>query len=147
MLPPPEDWSSQVIPDGEFLFYRVPLKGLKPNNQMHPYVFKENEGAMSSDWERYSTPTITRNRAPKPQNFGVIKLIVDYIRARPGLSVIHSPDRELNNYSHTHVHGIEPLYEDGLPTGQKEEIQRYLFRMYPTWALEPIEDAPEPSAE
>ena len=105
---------------------------------MHPAVFKENKGGMSTDWDRYSTAlkTLERIEESRRVNFHVIKLSVDYIRQRRSLGVVHSPDVELNNRSHTDVLGVDT--KDGEPLNQddRKENKDYLFDMYSEWVWE-----------
>jgi len=58
---------------------------------------------MSTDWERYSTPTETLQRASEPSKNGVIQLGAGSVRVIEGLTVEHTPI--LANRAHTDVFG------------------------------------------
>lgn len=58
---------------------------------------------MSTDWERYSTPTETLHRAAEPSKDGVIQLGAGSVRGIEGLTVEHTPI--LANRAHTDVFG------------------------------------------
>ena len=47
---------------------------------------------MSADWNKYSTPEETRQRAKKPSENGVIVLLVGGIQGIPDLKVRHVPE-------------------------------------------------------
>src|SRR5579864_525058 len=99
-----QDWVEQ-IPDPHRLFMRVPVGWLsQPERQLHPGIFREIQGAISVDWEKFSTPQQTRNRARNPSQNGVISLVTGKVRAIEGLSVEHEPLR--SNRSHSGIHGL-----------------------------------------
>ena len=70
------NWPREEIPDADALFLRVHRCFLQ-YGEIIPGVFKDHgdrngKGGMSTDWEKYSTPVATRNRARRPEDNGVI---------------------------------------------------------------------------
>lgn len=61
---------------------------------------------MSTDWEKYSSPTETRARSKRqpPSEYGVAEMIAGEVRSLPGLSVVHSPVQG-ENRAHVDVIG------------------------------------------
>jgi hypothetical protein len=58
---------------------------------------------MSTDWEKYSTPVETQERAPMPEANGVVSLAVAAVRKQARQVVNHAPLDE--NRAHTDVIG------------------------------------------
>jgi hypothetical protein len=110
-------WSIETIPDGDWLFYRVPVGWLKPNKKPHPGVFQQRGNAMSADWNKYSTGEETRSRSPNPARFAVLKMSVDCVRSIRGMSVLHDPIYAPNddppnvNRAHCAIYGLEASSE------------------------------------
>jgi hypothetical protein len=75
---------------------------------------------MSTDWEKYSTPTQTQDRGKKPSANGVIALICGEVREIQSLSVVHAPSQ---NRAHTNVFGEKTT-----------EVRVKLARIF-TWAI------------
>ena len=59
---------------------------------------------MSTDWDKYSSPEETLQRARNPADNGVIQMVVGDVRQVPGLRVEHTPDFPRNR-AHTDVYG------------------------------------------
>ena len=97
-------WPAEAIPDEDRVYLRV-HKSYVDNSGLQPGVFKDREGAMSTDWEKYSTPDQSRGRARKPELNGLIALRVGPLRNDVHQEVVHSPDEERDNRSHTDVRG------------------------------------------
>lgn len=97
-------WPVEEIPGEDSLFYRVHRDLLGAAGTIRPNVFREQSGAMSTDWERYSTPEETRQRAKDPDANGVLALPCALVRAVDGCSVVHSP--QSSNRAHTNVYGV-----------------------------------------
>ena len=97
-------WQPEQIPDGDALFMRV-HEHWRRDGFVSPGVFKNHGGGMSTDWERYATPSQTRARAKDPKKNGVISMIVGNVRELPGQRVEHTPDIEHRNRAHTDVFG------------------------------------------
>jgi hypothetical protein len=102
-------WNVEPIPNEDRLFYRVNAKLLKDRLTLHSGVFREQHGSISTDWEKYSTPDETRNRAAVPDDNGVVALVVGAVRAFEGLSVLHSPDEQRQNRAHSDILGLDKL--------------------------------------
>jgi len=69
-----------------------------------PGSFRNINGGMSTDWEKYSTAQQSRNRATSdPSRNGVISLIVKDVRDIPYQTVEHDPS--IDNRAHTNVLG------------------------------------------
>jgi hypothetical protein len=128
------NWPSEDIPNHHRLFLRVNV-GHVPSG-LHPGIFRENKGSMSTDWEKYSTPEETRQRAPRPERTGVVGLNVGDIRAIAELSVMHSPVRSPANRAHTDVFGI--VQPDPIETTR---IRSLLFERCRGWLVEPEQAA------
>jgi hypothetical protein len=100
---PVEDWPAEEIPDADSLFFRA-HKSYIHMGKLIPGVFRDREGAMSTDWSRHSTAAETRARATKPDENGVGELKVGGVRAI-GLTATHTPDRKRGNRAHTDIIG------------------------------------------
>jgi len=102
-----QEWLPEEIPDESQLFMRVHKNLLKPNGKIAPGVFRDQGGAMSTDWEKYRTPNETLSAAKNPSDNGVISLPVRGVREIdcPDQEVTHTPSVELDNRAHTDVKG------------------------------------------
>ena len=98
------DWPVEDIPDADFLYYRLHKSYARDDNPIPLGAFKDRGGGMSTDWSKYASPEETRERAPKPEENGVVALHVGKVRSVP-LDVTHSPDKKNNNRAHTDVIG------------------------------------------
>ena len=125
----------ESIPDPDRLFMRVPLQWL-PSGQLHPNVFREIEGAISADWERYSIPRETRLRARNPSQSGIIELIAGEVRSIESLEVEHEP--LLSNRAHSGIHGLSKA---GSLPGEESKTKRrlLLFNLLRGWSIHPSE--------
>jgi len=97
------DWPVEDIPDADFLYYRI-HKLVARDGKPNPGAFRDRGRGMSTDWSKYASPKETRERAPKPEDNGIVALHVGKIRSVP-LDVTHSPDKKNNNRAHTDVIG------------------------------------------
>jgi hypothetical protein len=98
-----------------------------------PGAFKDRDGGMSTDWERYSTPEETRSRAKNPHLNKVIAFVAGDVRSIERLTVVHEPVQEGQvgpkgepippNRSHSEVFGEKT-----------EEVRLKLSRLY-TWKI------------
>jgi hypothetical protein len=125
-------WVEEDIPDSSKLFMRVSIKKIPPEKVLRPGMFREKEGAMSVDWDQYSTPEETRNRGRNPSENGIIALISHDVRAIEGLNVKHDPKDE--NRSHSGVYGVEANGDDAMKT--KNRLQ--LFKLVEKWEIDPF---------
>lgn len=101
-------WEEEVIPDGDYLYMRVHKTQLDEEGEPIPGTFKNrptDSDGMSTDWDKYSTPEETRQRARVPFDNIVIRLKVGAVRTLPEQLVKHTPNRENNNRAHTDVFG------------------------------------------
>jgi hypothetical protein len=98
-------WPVENIPNEDFLFFRLHRCYMQFDEEIPQGAFRDQDGGMSTDWEKYSTPEETQKRAKKspPEDNGVLRLNVGGVREIKPLSVEHSPDPE--NRAHTEVLG------------------------------------------
>ena len=104
-----ELWNIEEIPDDDNLFYRVHKTQMDPQEDsdfISIKVFRTREGSMSTDWDKYSNPTMSRNRARVPKENRILQLYVESVREIP-MEVQHHPLPEYNNQAHTDVYGLE----------------------------------------
>ena len=105
-------WPIEDIPDEDYLYIRV-HKGWFRDGLIVPGFFRnlpdEETGAMSTDWNRYSTPEALRARARKPEENAVGRFQVAIVRQMPEQTVHHSPIQNHptlpDNRAHTDVAG------------------------------------------
>jgi len=92
----------EEIPDADSVFMRA-HKTYFRDGELEPGVFSAKEGpGMSVDWDKYSSPEQTKQRARKsPENNAVISLSVGGIRKIEQLDVVHRP--EPDNQAHSEV--------------------------------------------
>lgn len=98
------DWPPEQIPDRDRLFMHI-HKTWRRNGAVSPGAFENHGAGMSTDWEKYSTPEQTRERARVPEKNAVISLVAGEVREVPGQKVEHTPDVERSNRAHTDVLG------------------------------------------
>jgi hypothetical protein len=120
------EWPKEPIPGEDLLFMRVHRNLLK-SGQLHPGVFRDHDGAMSTDWSRYSTPEDTLLRHKTPHANGVIQSQVGAICEIPGQRVEHSLLPE--NRAHTDV------------LGEKDVEARLRLYRISEWAIPPDRDS------
>lgn len=140
-------WPIEEIPNIDTLYMRVfALHTELENGRLVPNnLALRNHGdvagmvGMSTDWDRYSTPEITRGGSPRrpASDFGVVAFPVESVRAIPHQRVMHSP--AVSNRAHTDVLG---------PKSKKELSDRVLlieiqnrFRALAVWAIRPDDPA------
>ena len=120
-LPEAITWLVEDIPNEDRLFMRVE-RSFVSHGKFGPGVFKNRptkSDGMSTDWDKYSTPGATRERAKVPQNNGVIEMPVAEVRKIMGQTVVHRPIQ--SNRSHTEV------------LGPKDEEVRLKLRRVARW--------------
>lgn len=98
------DWPVEDVPDSDDVFMRAHRDFFR-NKKLQPGVFRPHDGGMSVDWEKYSSPDDTRQRAKVPQDNAVICLPVVGIRAINKLNVKHTP--QATNRAHADVIGFQ----------------------------------------
>jgi hypothetical protein len=131
-----QEWIELIL-NPDRVFMRVPVQWLRlPAHQLHEGVFRETEGAMSVDWERYSSAQETRDRARNPRQNGVIALVTGDVRGIEGLSVEHEPIR--SNRAHSGIHGM--THPGSLPAEESKTKRRALLLGLVTgWEIDPFE--------
>jgi hypothetical protein len=130
-------WEIEEIPDGHRLFLRVHVNEVKSTGgNLHPGVFREQEGSMSVDWEKYSTAQQSRQRAKNPQKVGIVGLIAGVVRSIENLKVLHEPDEDRQNRAHSAVYGISDASAPN-PAVKKTMIRLKLFEHFNQWLLAP----------
>lgn len=78
-MPDGVNWEAEHIPDDADVFMRAHRMFFR-KRVLQPGVFWPHGGSMSVDWDKYSSPDDTRQRAQKPQDNAVISLPVGGIR-------------------------------------------------------------------
>jgi hypothetical protein len=90
----------EEIPDADSVFLRV-HKDFMRDGDVQPGAFREQDGAMSVDWNKYASKEDAKRRARIPADNAVVSLIVGGIRKIDDLDVKHTP--EPGNRSHSEV--------------------------------------------
>ena len=103
------NWQVEQIPDEDSVYMRAD-KDILSNGALQPGVFREHNGGMSVDWDKYSSPHETRGRAKNPSLNAIIEMKVDEIRSIQKLDVAHKPKPE--NRAHSDVIGLPTDSED-----------------------------------
>jgi hypothetical protein len=116
-------WPVEEIPDEDFVFLRVHKSFMEFGEDTPKGIFKDHEGGMSTDWDKYSTAQNTQSRAKCPSDNGVLKLNVGGVGAISGLSVVHEPLPA--NRAHTEVFG------------EKNVKSRLLLQRLSEWVIRP----------
>lgn len=106
------------------------------NGSLIPGAFRDHGRGMSTDWQHYSTPQETQQRARTPANAGVIRFLANTVRAA-GQVVEHAPvqpgvlsPEHPGNRAHTEV------------IGRKTEFVRLMLLRASEWIIPiPAEDA------
>lgn len=105
-------WLEEDIPSDAILYQRVHRKNLNAEGAPIPGAFRNTpnkQDGMSTDWEKYSTPSETRSRARNPSDNVVIALPVGKVREIEGQTIQHTPVNPgpdtLPNRAHTDVFG------------------------------------------
>jgi hypothetical protein len=109
----------EEIPDADSVFMRAHKDYIR-DGDLVPGVFREQDGGMSVDWNKYASKEDTKQRAKNPANNAVVSLSVGGIRKIDDLDVRHTP--ELSNRAHSEVY---------LPDSREEltEVRLLLHRL------------------
>ena len=145
-------WSAEEIPNNDLLYMRVhrnmvehdlPVIGVF-RNRPDP-AQSELPPGMSTDWNRYSTPQQTRERArsSRPEDNGVISLNVGHVRGIYGQQVDHTPryrvlenPEDPNNRAHTDVSGRKSPKETNDPQERVRLLRiRVEFQEISRWEI------------
>lgn len=99
-------WEIEGIPNEDFVFRRIHKNEMDPANFgiIPPNAFREFEGGISCDWNKYSTPSETQLRAKNPELISVVAINVGKIRSLEKMEVQHSPIE--NNRAHANILGL-----------------------------------------
>jgi hypothetical protein len=99
-------WEIEEIPDSALLFRRVHINEMDPEDFafIPPKIFHEIEGGISVDWEKYSTPEASRQRAKNPESICIAAIHASKVRSLEDLDVKHAPD--LANRAHSNILGL-----------------------------------------
>ncbi len=93
-------WPVEEIPDVDLVFMRA-HKDYFRDGDLLPGVFREQDGSMSVDWNKYAAKEETKQRAKNPVNNAVMSLLVGGIRKIKDLDIKHIP--EPSNRAHSEV--------------------------------------------
>jgi len=96
-------WPRENIPYNDRLFMRVHQNLLPKSGELVPTAFRDQGEGMSTDWEKYSPPHDTKQRASKPSENGVIQMQAGLVEEIETLAVEHRPIAD--NRAHTDVLG------------------------------------------
>ncbi|MCL4296133.1 MAG: hypothetical protein KJ077_10415 [Anaerolineae bacterium] len=100
-----EMYRVEDILNDDKLYYRIHAMYVR-DGDLIPGAFCERGDGMSTDWEKYSTPEQSRQRAnSNPQQNGIVSFIVGPLRNELNLEVIHKPSDD--NRAHSLVKGKE----------------------------------------
>ena len=108
----------ETIPTEHSVFMRIHSTWIR-NGEVLAGAYQDRKGSMSVDWELYSTPELTRQRARKPEENGVRAAVVGGILDIEGLSIEHQPiqpgtvdehGRDISNRAHCGVLGEKTTY-------------------------------------
>lgn len=114
-------WQQEHIPDEDRVYRRVHRKHMQFGEPVPPMVFRDVE--MSVDWNRYSTPEESRDRARVPADNGIVSLGVGRVREVLPLEVSHAP--------------LDANRAHSLVIGEKNErVRLQLSRRY-RWEMRP----------
>ena len=103
----------EFIDNDQKLFYRIHKTNI--DNDINDDKLKIKPAAfdpmprptsveMSVNWQKYSSPTETKNSARKPENVGVLSFLTLKVRISPvNLKVTHAPTI---NQAHSHIHEV-----------------------------------------
>jgi hypothetical protein len=108
-MPAIPEWPEEVIPDDNALYMRVHKTHVQ-NGVLLPGVFRDVDGGMSVNWQKYcATAAAARRLAKNPKDNGVISFAragdIRSIPTKPALQVEHKPDFEKLDRSHSEVFG------------------------------------------
>ena len=99
-------WEIEENPDSTRLFRRVHKNELDPEDFafIPPKIFHEIEGGISVDWEKYSTPEASKQRAKNPEFICIAAIQASKVRSLEALDVKHAPS--IANRAHSNIIGL-----------------------------------------
>lgn len=97
-------WAKETIADAHHLYRRVHRKLVNATGGIRAGAFTDHVGAMSTDWDKYSSPEETRSRVSgiASGEFAVVALPVGGVR---GLGQVVEHDPLPDNRAHANVFG------------------------------------------
>jgi hypothetical protein len=100
-----QSWEIENIPDEDVVYMRLHRSMIDPEGNLNPGLIRLRPGehGMSVDWNKYSTPEETRNRAKVPADNGVVSFPVGGVRKIPFQEVLHAPIPQ--NQAHAEIIG------------------------------------------
>lgn len=125
------NWPVEYVPNSDFLYRRVHVNILiiTPNwDDIPPFAFKDNNG-ISTDWNKYSSPEESRQRALDPEKNGIIQVKVESVRQFQNLTINHTPLP--SNRAHTTINGLKDYKKE-----DQTDIRKRLARLA-TWIIKP----------
>lgn len=114
----------EIIPDQDILYRRVHINLLQFSHgfdEIPPYAFKDNNG-ISTEWNKYTTPEESQQRALEPNKNGVIQIKVGFVKQFKYLSVDHAPIPQ--NRAHSNINGLKSYKKE-----DQTDIRKRLARM------------------
>ena len=100
------EWPMEIIPNEDDLYYRIHQMYFKDNpNDIPGSGFRPQGESLSTDWDKYSTPEESHQRAAIPDDNRIVEMNVGDVRVIP-LTVEHNPDQFRMNRAHTDVLGL-----------------------------------------
>ena len=127
------EWPIEAIPDSAGLFLRVLDINVHSDGTLMPGAIRPtlSDGALSLDWNKYSTPEDTQQRAQNnpPRRYGVVEFNAGSVRSIDGLSVEHTPDRKTMNRAHSSLLGLSDS------EAQKTKKRNRLIALKPSWRI------------
>jgi len=103
-------YQKEDIGDIDKLYYRIHKTWIKDDGKIKSGAFIERGNGMSTDWEKYSIPENTRNRATSNSKLnGVVSFITGNLR-KLTLTVQHTPSED--NRAHTDIKGNPKRIQD-----------------------------------
>ncbi len=126
-------WPIEYIPDADNLFRIIHanlIRGISSDDYIPPGAFHDMNG-ISVDWDKYSTPVETQQRAREPAKTGVIQVNAGYVRTIKNLSVDHTP--ETGNRAHSDINGLKTLKKEDQTDARKRLARnaRWLIKIIP----------------
>lgn len=87
-------WPQEEVPDDAQLYLRA-HRMFFYDEELAPGVFRDHGSAMSTEWDRYSTPDEALQRAKAPNDNGIVALRAGDVRQILGAdSVRHTPQAD-----------------------------------------------------
>ena len=125
-------WPKEDIPNEASVFMRL-HRNLIFTGEIGPNVFRDQEGGMSVDWDKYSSASETRARGRTPADNAVISMGVASIRAIEALVVEHDPVQE-NSFDQK-GNPLKPNRAHSQVIGEKDTQRRLMLSRIWKWEI------------